>query len=480
VADQSVIETIPTHENIIVHNWRSSCLSQLAALGIIGLIVWVPIRGLLTSGLNILPAFTRQFSDAILVFLLLLLLLLFLFRGFVFTRTLIDIPLLLFVSIGLISWGLNGGSLFVALLGIYRQIAFTILFYTFVNFKFRNRFLIHLLFYTVIATGLVQMVSTLVEFYLVRETGDLIPGTLGPGQANGLGYMLAFFILWMIGLLRFGIHYTSGKKLLLYICLEILLIPFILCMSRFSYLALVPVLIWLFRDALPHQWLGRIVFKGKIPKILFIAPILIMALAVFVFVILSMGLIKFVDISPTYLWEAQLTVGSGSGRLLYYPKAWDIVSNAVPWGIGIGVGPGNFSSFTGQQFPSRWYLDLINVFLVRNQQLGFDSNVDSSFIAVGGEFGLIGLIIYLVILYQLYRIFSLAYKRQGGFWKSVAWAGKGMVIFYVMAGGAMNTWEVQYVSMYIWLFAGVTYWKLLDLKQKNNQEPSDAFLSLKN
>lgn len=411
----------------------------LAAILLI--LFWVPIQYMPTKAAQILPQSAVWFDEVMVVGLALASFMRLVFMRTKFVPTPVDLSLLGFILIGAISTVLNGVSPIIAIMGLRGMLQFPLLYYAILNFKLTDRTL-RLIIWIIILTALIQIPVTLIQFAIFMSnptTGinDELYGTFGPRNANSLGWMLSFVAFILIGLIKYD--QNLRKKYIL--ILISLLIPFILASSRASYLFFPIILLWLYRRSLFRSAKETILYGG-----------LILVLFCGIFFYYSVTQEELSHILPTRIWKEQTEFQYASGRVLFYPLAWDAYKRYA-FNFLTGTGPGTFTSYTGQFFNTKPYQAVGYIF--EEFEL-IQSSVNSQLIATGGEFGPIGLLFYFLALFKLYHFAKKVEKDAAdSFWRGVAFGLKGCLIFFSLATIVGNIWETQQVAYYLWVIAAV-------------------------
>lgn len=160
------------------------------------------------------------------------------------------------------------------------------------------------------------------------------------------------------------------------------------------------------------------------------------------------------DLSPSSILEAQ-TVPTQGGRLIYAFALPGVLSRQ-PFGWALGVGPGGFTSYVGVNDRSPAYLDVAPF---NSASSTGRASPDNEWVAVLGEYGLLGLTILLLMLFRpAWLAFSM--RRVGG---------TGLIedadllvnvlpaaLFLVLYGGmSINYLEYQPLAYVWWATAGL-------------------------
>lgn len=411
-----------------------ACIKPRAIMTII--ILWLTFQYLPTKTWPVLPESAVWLDDALLGILTLVWIGRRLLTHHPFHPTIRDWLLAGFLLIAGISSLVNAIPLPIALQGIRGIVQPILMYYAVVNFRFSQKTL-RFWVYLVIGTGLVQLPYTLYEgFTQGRWWGDVVTGTFGFEQGTGFGHWLSLLVLLVLGLLL-----LDRARARYWVALGILLIPLILASSRISYFVIPAIIAWLLRQQLVKR-----------PRV-FLSVALILA-ALFVGLYFSYSLSNqhtfSGNLSPSFILFSQLTPSYG-GRLVWYEITWAMIAqNATS--LLVGFGPGAFSSFTAErnQTPLFVLIDQIRA------ERGFAIYPASGFIAVPGEFGLVGLALYLGLLLATYKaVARWLDKTETPFWKGVTFGVKGATIYFLFAGLTLNSWETMFFAGYFWLLVGI-------------------------
>lgn len=413
------------------------------------IVIWVPIQYWLTKDLQLLPIYFVWIDE----FLLVVLTALWLYRVLLykeeFVKNPINMPILWFLIIGIISGIINQVDPIQTVLGIRGVFQYAMIFYAIINLKLEEDFLKKLVFISLaIAIG-----QFFISIYQAQAAGwhvfgskglDLIYGTMSKGGANGLGYFTLMNIFNVMGL----ILYKKGSKLHYYAFLFLLYVPLLLSSARMAYFILIVFFVILM--------ISNIIPLKK--YIHFLLPIAVLILGLIFFVNKGGGPTKQAYFSFKQMFQMEMDM-QRVGRLGFYPVAYDVLTD-TKLGPLIGRGPGNFSSYTGYRYKSPLLFDLFGTTLKEGR------TYHSQIIATTVEFGFLGIIVFFFIIYRFYKIRNLVYNStQSMFWKGIAVGFSGLLLIFVIPTIIANIWEVQYIALYFWLYGGILY-KIYILERK--------------
>ncbi len=421
-------------------------------LNICAITVWIPIQYWITKVLEVVPVYFVWIDEFLLVVLTFTWLSRKLLNGEGFVKSPVDMPILLFVTIGILSAAINYVNPIQASLGIRGLLQYALIYYAILNLELNESFLRKLFFISLsIAVGQFFVVVYQANIYgwhvFGRGAFDLITGTMGPHGANGLGYFTLMYIFLLLGIML----HKKGTKLLFFVLFFLLFVPLILSSTRGAYLIMV-----LFLMPLSIKY----IIKPSRKLLYFLLPV----------VLLTLGIVYYINRSEHkeatkrcyFSIEQELRLEMDVqvvGRLGFYPIAYYILTD-TKLGPVIGRGPGTFSSFTGTHFKAPLFYDLYGTTLKE------DKSYPSQLIATTVEFGFLGIIVFFFIIYRFYKIRELVYNTtKSMFWKGIAFGFLGLLFIFILPTIIANVWEVQYIAFYVWLYSGVLY-KVYTMERK--------------
>lgn len=408
-------------------------------LAIVLIIVWMVFQYLPTRTYPVLPEQAVWFDDALVI----LLTLFWVSRSFLTKKivqpTMREWSLLVFLGIGILSALLNSSPLSITVEGIRALIQPVFLYYIFISINFSNRSLklfVEILFF---------MMAIQIIFYIIyaKNTGewwgDLIMSTFGEGQGTGFGHFLTIGIFLLIGLFLYG----ERRPWYLLTFLAIL-IPLLATSSRISYFSIPLILAWLLRR--------RILALRKSVLLLGAFLVLLLVGLYFSYTLNTRSITFFENLNPARILQDQLRPNY-SGRLIWYQYAWNkLVQKPVT--LAVGYGPGMFSSFTAERNQTPIFMEISEIRTAQH----FALLPASSYISVPAEFGLLGLLAYLIFIWSAYQSVSRALKNLNSkYWQGIAFGTKAALLYFLVAGITHNTWETSFVAGVIWLLVGIVY-----------------------
>ena len=266
---------------------------------------------------------------------------------------------------------------------------------------------------------------------------DLITGSLGTGFANTLGYFQSISLFLSIGLYHQRKSVGSGLLILLFI------ISIVLSSARFLFFFL-PVAIFII-----HRPIKSVIKNNKniIQLFIFLSIIvLILFTSIYVFEgkVWSRSLTYWLNLKR--LIRVQFNTEENMGRIGYFFELFDQLSD---FRLLTGLGPLMWGSKPASFDYSPLYRKVVSGNLT--------NTIPSQFIVVIGEYGLIGVLLYMVIFIRIYLsnknktlIYYLEYKRILGF------ALNGALLLFIVGASIQNLWFNQVTSYYFWVVvAGV-------------------------
>lgn len=369
-----------------------------------------------------------------------------------FKKSPFDKYIIIFFLISIFSMFLNSSSFLPGVVGIRNYLQYALLFYCVLNVKITEK-TIKLVVKTIIFIFLLQLPILTSQFFDALSKGsfsvDAVRGTF-PG-ANNLSYTALFPIFLFMGIKNFKFKGLANKLLLLG-----LIAVLILGQGRLAVILLPLILLYLLR----RQILFRFSTRGF--KVVAVIGIFFIMLAGYLFVIKS-------DVFRQYnlyrhFTKGEFEVHGGSQRYLYYPLVYQHLEDNGLKSILFGLGPGMYGSFAGFKYMTPYTKVLSNVF--GQLDYGFDPYVSSQIIPISGELGFIGIIIYFLLLFKVFRYASLAYKKfDQPLIKSLS-VGLIAGSFLMIVGSFFNpVFEVQVTAYPYWLIAALLV-KSIQIKSK--------------
>ena len=357
------------------------------------------------TDLNILPHSATWLIEVILLILLLKVVLLKLktkdIKGANFDKILLAL-----IVIGTVSAVGNGCSPFKILLGMRVYFKYILMFYILINLELDEKFLKRIII-VVLALIALQVVIVISQYSLGTQLGDAI---FGSTRSVGTLTTLSLITICMLCAL-----YIQYRPRIVYLIISLLLfVPAILGEAKAFFLYLPITVVFLFR---------KVIFKSLIRSAL-----IIFLLSIFLFASLklfgkfhriSAGKPK--NLSVVFSSPARLTVDdtyapSITPRIqsMLYAHA-QIERDTFNWLFGFGIGSRTFTDSERQKIP----------FLILSTALVSQMLV---------ELGYIGIILFFLIFYFVYRMNSRFYwKIEYSFWRAISFGFRGAIFVYVLS-----------------------------------------------
>lgn len=452
---------------------------------IIFLIFYIPLEEFIEKWIPRGPLYemARFGGEGLLLIVLLFVLLEKMRRGFLWRRNPLDLPLLLFVIVVIVSGIINKTPLVVALLGIRPLIRYIMVYYILVQMGVSQEFFRKSIKWTYIIAAIVVSLGLLQTIFGMPFTQILLPGDVVVGDVvarQGVRHLVSArtFIFSTMGrydtlgiyltlhlLLAYALYGVAGKLHRQYLRLFILfaLLALILTYSRQSWIALI---------------LGLGIISFLSPRRLFVQTRLIyifiaLLLPVLYFVLRPyaayLGAAAGVDASaferivePLSQQYIQVSRHSYGRLFVIFEVGPRLLSLAPIWGLG----PGQFGSLVTRFFGIPF-----------NEIVGVPDSAahyinDVNWIIILGQLGLAGVMTYLAIYLNLAKS---AYRHSRKIMQTTYWREKGVALGYVaciivflILGFLGPNFEVRQSSFYIWLWGGLL------IGRRYNSDPFNA------
>jgi hypothetical protein len=445
-------------------------LLRRVSLVVFLVVLYAPVELFVQKWLpDTIGAASRFVSEALLLFILAALFTERLLLYKPWKRTPLDVPLFIFISVGVLSALVNQVPPLVAVLGLRILLRYVLLFYLVVQIGFSRkatrRLIVAMLGVAsvVFGIGLAQALigPSLTEVLHVAETkvgttvlresvssgvslarGRYIFSTLG--RYDMLGQYTVIILLLLLALY---LYYPRRRGILRWLILTTG-ICLLLTMSRQSWLAMYAAL-WSWALLSKKKWA-----IGLLPLLLLV-PVTLVGMAY-----LFPHLVRYYPgselVQATILTRSLEMFSSeyfevsaySAGRLYVLRYVGQRILQLVPL---LGFGPGRFGSLTATyfQFSAAESLGMAEgqVRLVN----------DVNWISILGQYGLIGTLAFLVMFVALWRYARRMYKRLSDpLAKSVALVCVGSIVAFLVLGFFGPNFEQRVISMYVWLIAGLT------------------------
>ena len=395
-------------------------------------------------------------------------------------RTPIDVLLILFILVGLISTLFNRSPFIVFILGMRPWLRYVALFYviTWLDWPdgLQRRFMWGLFGVAVIqaSIGLLQSaggesiagVFTAPDVEIGgRFTQQIDPGIIG---TKIFGTMARYdrFGNYMMLMLIFGIaaipSVRSNRRLLLLGGIGAISLGLLLSFSRQAWVAAgIGVILLLIIDK-------RVMTL--------VSGLIILAILLSIFLLMDLSDLSAAGGNPSPVttrllepfgeryWEDQHDIG---GRAYYVLTIGPLILEHSPW---LGFGPGRFGSLVTKVIESPVYdeLNIPSLFYERYSQ-------DIQWLAMMGQVGLIGLTLFILMIIRLGLQAFRQYRRLG----STNFKGMLALTFLIWCVGIIfvsllgPNVEVRAISMYFWTLAGLTTVNASDLRNESHENSFD-------
>jgi len=367
-------------------------------------------------------------------------------------KTPIDLLFLAILVLGILSAIYNNVPFVTVIFGFRKFFKFILLFFILRNIeldsKFYRYFLIALFILAVIQIP-VAMGQGIIFGTTGRDIADNVSGTLGGNATGAMALFMAFLISIMIG------FYTQFRKIIFLLLAAAFLIPIILGSGQFGLLIapLAALICW----TLGRPYTAKNLIK--IPLIVIVSLMLILPVINYHDARYKGNLLEFIK-SPEKLYALNIeTRKEGTfGRFQVIEVAHQLLFENLPQAA-IGFGPGNasesyFSEYSGElekkfQGAKIWGIQYTATIL---------------------EYGFLGLILFLLMFYRLWRLSRhLYFKTKSQFWKAISVGYSGVLFVYIVGCLYNPVWFYDVLSFTFWFISAALIVRLdiedeIDLK----------------
>ncbi len=419
--------------------------------------------------------YVRFASEGLIIFLVLYLIFQYLtgLKKFRYQKTPLDLIIILFLAIGLISIFYNQVELSVGLLSLRQLLRYVLVFYLLVyvgvDKKFIKIFLITSFVVLIVQSviGLSQLIlpdsfshflaapSSEVSFGNVSlETGSVgwnitqrIAGTFG--RYDKFGIFLSFFLVLALGL--YEQYKKSYQKSYLIFIFLFGAIALIFTFSRLSWLGFLLGLIWI----------GWVILRDKRVKLTIIICFgLLLLYILFYLLFIGFNLRTYEEtpmaltlpkrILQTFSWYEMQNSYYGYGRIFFWVNTPLKVVKSSPL---IGVGPGQYGSGVAAALEQKKVSNQLGLPFGIQDRMG---QIDNNWLSLWGEYGTLGLILFISLLAVLYKFIKNIYlKIKDELIKGLALGFLGILIAYGCQNLFGPYFEVRTISFYFWTVAGI-------------------------
>jgi len=437
--------------------------------GILALAIYIPFEPFLLKFVsNDIYPYARFAGDALLLILLFAVILKRVInKDFKLIKTPIDLPLVLFIIVAGVSMIWNFNPLHIGFLGLRQTLRFIILFYVAVYAGLKREtikkiiwiLLIVVLFEVLIGLGQVAIGEGASDFLMSQprkvfglESTEVGGEFYAPGQRifatlgryDKFGTFLCFFML-----ISLGLAYELKKSRIFKFLLGLILLSvpaLILSYSRMSWigfaLGLGLISIWIKKD--------KRVLIGIILLIIFVT-------SYFLFTNIQFSRIenrprmtvmeRFLEMfSPQHIkWSYQ-----GKGRLYFIIQTPIKVVRHSPI---FGVGPGMYGGGVVTALHNTEIYDKLGLPFGAE---GVRGEIDNNWFSIWGEYGTLGLILFLWIIISLFKYSLNIYRRsQDKFTQGLALGYLGSIGAVSLQSFLGPYFEVRTLALYLWLIGGL-------------------------
>ncbi|MFH1610742.1 MAG: O-antigen ligase family protein, partial [Patescibacteria group bacterium] len=451
--------------------------------GVLFLAVYLPFETFL---LKFVPeeiyVFARFAGEGLIVLMVLLLCFQYLtgIRKFKYRKSGIDLIVILFLVIGLISIFYNSVELSVGLLSLRQLLRYALVFYLIIYLgadkKFVRKFVIVMAVVLVVQAGIGLSQLILPQSYsnfllpssseisvggASLDTGSIgwdasqrVSGTFG--RYDKLGIFLSFFLI-----LAIGIFYSKHSTLVILNLFQdkilwsgiflIGLLALIFTFSRLSWLGLILGLIWI----------GIILKKDKKIIVGFIFVIFILIIYFGIYIISTGFNLQRYEETPSSLSLPKRVLQSfskyelqnsyyGYGRIFFWVNT---PLRVVKYSPLIGVGPGTYGSGVAASLNQYQIYEKFGMPFGVQDRYG---QIDNNWMSLWGEYGTIGLLLWLGLFFMLYRETRKIYlNSKDNLTKGLTLGFMGILIIYPLQSFFGPYFEVRTISFYFWTTAGI-------------------------
>lgn len=437
---------------------------------------WLPVSDRIYS-------YSRFFSELLIYSLLVVVLFNRIFNGLSLRRTPIDVPLLFFVSVGLLSIVLNNAPLIAGLVGIRTLIRYVAMYYIMVNLNMNSnhvRKLIFIMLFIGIGESLIawaQHFMGISSFWLPRATDleiagytkgfTVLSGGIEQGAAIGtLGHsvnMALYLLIAIIIILSFiyGNNLSKNKKVLLFIGFFIIYSGILFTYSRGVALAAILAIPLILVFMHKKRTLAKFLVLGFM----------------FMIILVSFSFMNNQRIGTEYKQVKKEYVNPVDNiRMIFSSEYIERTEGSRQW-ILKEVGVTILKSFTligysPDEFTAREKIVKVSGGTL-SKLIRYKAFEDVYWVAIFAYFGIIGASLYVLILYKLYKCSKFVLKKsEDHIFTIVAVSTATLIILTFLLTFLTRTFEFRPFSFHFWLLAGLIMneYLRLDVKNKLNKK----------
>lgn len=402
--------------------------SRLIYRGLLFLILFVPVE---LSLINHLPTAVKYLSDATLVLVLLYLCSGVLNGSWPFRATPVDLPVLVFGAIGLLSGLTMGVPLKILIFGLRAYLEYYVVYLCVVASPLREEERESLL-WTFVAWAVLmafigagqKMIGVVTPRSWVEATEAIRTRVFGT-MANPNTY--AGYLV--VALSLFAALLTVPQRPL------------------FRALLVLGIAIGGFSLIFTYSREGLLAFGAAILVIGLVADRRLLVLLLLLGALALIADPKIVARFSFGFSSTYVRLSLNYGRLYYWLRGLDLFLHHPL----LGVGPGRFGGSVAHIFGSPWY---------KIYGLGGMSTVDSEVVQVLGELGILGFLGYLWILVTLVRQGIRVYLRDPNpLWRAVALGSAAATVGFSIQSVFASLFEVHQIVLGLWLLGGLVGWR---------------------
>jgi len=450
---------------------------------IIALIIFLPSEDFLLKWLPVsetIYSLSRFFSEIFIYSLFLIIILNKIRKGTFLKKTPIDFPLILFLIIGIFSIFYNHAPILGGLLGIRTLLRYIVVYYILVNININKKFLIKTIYIIIFMSGFESIVSIyqhffgISNFWLPRETNLEIAGykkeftvlTSGIEQGAVIGTLghsvnLALFLLIQYIFLLVIIFTNFSNLKLKFVFYILFIINFLALLFTYSRGAIIASFIAFF--------LVLVINKRKILLFTFLSLITYLT---FLFSIINIHVgTSYTKVKKEYVnpidnirmifSSEYLEATEGSRQWVLQEIGGFLLKNTVL----IGLSPDEFTAREKIAKLSKGTLERI---------LYYKAFEDVYWVAILAYFGIVGLLLYLLILYKLYTSAKFVIKYTKNYIYIIF--SQTLIVLLIVTiplTFIVRTFEFRAFGFYFWLIAGIVMNEYIRLKRNTNEDTAN-------
>ncbi len=434
---------------------------------------WLPVSDKIYS-------ISRFFSELFIYSLFLLIILHNLKKSFLIKKTPIDVPLILFILVGIVSIILNHAPLLGGLIGIRTLLRYVIVFYILTNIKINNT-LLNKTIYIILIMGAIQSIIGIFQhfngisnFWIPRETNleiagykkeftvltsgieqGAIIGTLGHSVNLALFLLIQFILSFTLIINKF---FKGFYRFILYIFTCLTFIAILFTYSRgviISSLIAIIIILYLNKKKLALLTISSII------SLIFILMILININTGVEYKHVKKEYVNPIENIRMIFSNEYLEATEGSRQWILQEIGGFLLKNIVL----IGFSPDEFTTREKIANTSKGNLERI---------LYYKAFEDVYWIAILAYFGIIGLSLFLYILYKLFKTsIYVMYKTNNYIYYIISQSLITLLIIIIPLTFIVRTFEFRAFGFYFWFLAGLVTNEYLRIKRAKNESTSN-------